>query len=408
MVAKNVLILTYWSYKDALIQTYTLPYVRMIKRHLPDRSRIYLLTLEQPRFVMSGDEARQVTEELSSEGIHLIRVNHSKFGLKAAIKWMGLTARLAALCYRKKITRIHAWCTPAGAAGYMLSTLLRIPLIIDSYEPHAEAMVENGTWSKNSAAFKILFLFEKLQSRRAQVVIAAAQGMRHYAKEKYGVSFRRFYVKPACVDLNKFSVAQAKDPILLEEYDLRDKIVCVYAGKIGGIYLEREIFDFLKAASDHWGDRFRALMLTDADPTIVRRLAANSKFDTRNIIVKFVEHKDVPRHLSLGDFAINPVKPVPTKRFCTSVKDGEYWAIGLPVAIPPDISDDSSIISENRIGSVITDFTLEAYRRSICEIDELLKQHSREELSGKIRDVAVRHRNYSRADEIYKEIYGAP
>ena len=30
----NVLVLTYWSYKDALIQTYTLPYVRIIQKNL--------------------------------------------------------------------------------------------------------------------------------------------------------------------------------------------------------------------------------------------------------------------------------------------------------------------------------------------------------------------------------------
>src|SRR5262245_38217110 len=29
----NILALTYWDYRDALIQTYTLPYLRMIRKH---------------------------------------------------------------------------------------------------------------------------------------------------------------------------------------------------------------------------------------------------------------------------------------------------------------------------------------------------------------------------------------
>jgi len=51
MKNKNVLILTYWSYHDALIQTYTLPYVRIIKKYLPAKSKIFLVTLEQKKLV---------------------------------------------------------------------------------------------------------------------------------------------------------------------------------------------------------------------------------------------------------------------------------------------------------------------------------------------------------------------
>lgn len=403
----NVLVLTYWSYRDALIQTYTLPYVRMIRKQLPASCRIYLLTLEQARLKMSEDETERVVAELKREGIHLITFKHSKFGLKAMLMWSLFITRLFALCLRERIAFIHAWCTPAGAAGVILSIVTRRPLIIDSYEPHAEAMVENGSWRANSLAFKILFFLEKLQSRRARTVIATARGMRDYAREKYGARFDSFYVKPACVDLDKFSPARIKDTALVAEHDLDGKIVCVYAGKIGGIYLEREIFDLFKAASDYWGgEKFRALLLTDAEPERVRRLAAESDFAMERLIVKFVEHKDVPRYLGLGDFAINPVKPVPTKRFCTSIKDGEYWALGLPVVIPPNISDDSDIIAENRIGSVIAGFTPESYLRSIREIDALLNEHSKEELSNKIRRVAVKHRSFADAEKIYEEIYG--
>ena len=402
----NILVLTYWSYKDALIQTYTLPYVRMIRRQLPAENRIYLLTLEQASRQMSEEETRKVIADLAREGIRLISFKHSKFGLKAAIKWSLFIPRLAALCARTQIASIHAWCTPAGAAGVILSFITRRPLVIDSYEPHAEAMVENGSWRANSFAFKILFFLEKLQSRRARAVIATARGMRDYARERYGARFDSFYVKPACVDLNKFSPARVKDSALVAEYRLDGKIVCVYAGKIGGIYLEREIFDLFKVASDYWDDRFRVILLTDADPERVRRLSTESGFATENLIVKFVEHKDVPRYLSLGDFAINPVKPVPTKRYCTSIKDGEYWALGLPVVIPRDISDDSDIIAENQIGSVIEDFTSESYLRSIREIDALLSNHSRDELIDRISRVAVEHRNFRDAEKIYEEIYG--
>jgi hypothetical protein len=135
----------------------------------------------------------------------------------------------------------------------------------------------------------------------------------------------------------------------------------------------RKRFSTFKAGSDYWGDKFRVLLLTDISEAKVRELSLNSGLDSQVVISKFVEHKDVPKHLALGDFAINPVKPVPTKQYCTSIKDGEYWAMGLPVVIPPNISDDSAIIKEHEIGAIIEELNRDGYLKAIKEIDEMLK-----------------------------------
>ena len=45
--ARNILVLTYWSYSDALIQAYTLPYLRIMLRVLPPGSKVHLVTLEK-------------------------------------------------------------------------------------------------------------------------------------------------------------------------------------------------------------------------------------------------------------------------------------------------------------------------------------------------------------------------
>ena len=154
---KNILILTYWSYKNALIQSYTLPYVRIIKKNLPEQSKIFLLTIEQGLFKMSDNEWDEESTKLKQEGIHLIRIKYDHFGIKMILRMVTLFFSLKKLIKTESINRIHAWCTPAGALGYFLSLFTRKPLIIDSYEPHAEAMVENGSWSRSSIKFKLLF-----------------------------------------------------------------------------------------------------------------------------------------------------------------------------------------------------------------------------------------------------------
>ncbi len=250
---KNILVLTYWSYHDALIQAYTLPYVKIIADVLPDDSKIFLFTL---------DKEKSANPNISDK-IQNISARYYPFGIRALIHWCFNFIRLFYIIKKNRITHIHCWCTPAGAAGYILSKLTGANLVLDSYEPHAEAMVENGEWSKSKFSFKLLFWLEKKQSKRARFVIAAASGMQFYAKEKYGLTISNFFVKPACVNLEKFSHLNIKNKSLLVDLKLENKIVCVYAGKFGGIYLKEEVFEFYQTCYQYWKDDFVALILTN-------------------------------------------------------------------------------------------------------------------------------------------------
>lgn len=399
----NILILTYWSYDDALIQTYTLPYLKIIRNNAPPDSRIILLTMEKSS---STDAASaRIRQELQPFGIDWMAGRYRPFGIIAAMGWLVLMCRLLFTVFRNRISMIHCWGTPAGAAGTILSWLSQMKVTIDSYEPHAEAMVENGTWKRNSLPFRLLFAFEKYQTRRATYLIAAHEGMRGYALEKFGVDVKHMLVKPACVDLALFDDSKAKDSDLLQSLNLVDKIVCVYAGKLGGIYLDNEVFDFLKEAHLRWGDRFRALLLTSHREEEINGYCQSAGLDRSIIVARFVPHNEIPKYIGLGDFALTPVKPVPTKRYCTPIKDGEYWAMGLPVVIPDGISNDSEIIRTNGIGAVLDRLDVKAYRDALNTIDTLLA-HPREALRKKIRTIASTYRSFAIAEQVYKKIYG--
>ena len=122
------------------------------------------------------------------------------------------------------------------------------------------------------------------------------------------------------------------------------------------------------------------------------------------IVTRFVPHQEVPRYLGLADFALTPVKPVPTKRYCTPIKDGEYWAMGLPVVIPANISDDSDIIEREGIGAVLKRLDAESYRAALDIMESLLAM-PKDQLRKKIRDVAIRYRSYAIAEEVYRLVY---
>ncbi|MGV3637970.1 MAG: glycosyltransferase [Flavobacteriales bacterium] len=395
---RSILVLTYWSFDDALVQTYTLPYLRLIRAVLPPGSTIHLVTLEKK----AAPGVREVEPGIQVHAFRYVPFGLRAFGMIATVLWNGIK-----LIRRHGVDTIHAWCTPAGMLGHWLSVLTGKPLIIDSYEPHAEAMVENGTWRREGLAFKLLFWSERVQSRRATVLIAAAEGMKDYAALKYGVTDKRFHVKPACVDLDRFSYADRKDPVLLRELGLEGKLVGVYAGKFGGIYLDREVFAFIRVARAYWGDRFHMLLLTGHSADELAPMMKAEGLPRELFTLRFVPHAEVPRYMGLGDLAITPVRSVPTKRYCTPIKDGEYWALGLPVVITPDISDDSRIIADHGIGAVLSGLGDEHYRSAVERIDHLLRGSDRQALYARIRPIAEEYRNYNKAKAIYQSIYGS-
>jgi glycosyltransferase involved in cell wall biosynthesis len=396
---RSILVLTYWPFDDALIRTYTLPYLRLMREALPPGSTIRLITLEKVRRSFSPVEVEQ--------GIIHHPLPYERFGARGMLV-MGMNLfRAWRLMKRYRVDGLHAWCTPAGAIGYLLSMLTGKPLVVDSYEPHAEAMVENGTWPAGGLAYRLLFALERAQSHRAQHLIAAATGMEDYARSRYGLTGRTLFVKPACVDLEAFSARNRKDPALLRELGSEGKLVALYAGKFGGIYLDQEVFDFLRVARDHWGERLHVLLLTGHSAEELEPRMKKAGLPRDMFTIRFVKHQDMPMHVGLADFALTPVKPVPTKRYCTPVKDGEYWAMGLPVVITPGISDDSKIIADTGQGVVLEGLHPEAYRKAVLRIDHLLSTTTPEERFSAIRALAEQHRSFDRARTIYQEIYGS-
>jgi glycosyltransferase involved in cell wall biosynthesis len=399
MRKENILVLTYWSFNSALIQTYTLPYVYQIQKNISPDSRIFLLTLSENSGKNSAISKEQ-EEELLSRNINVINYNYERFGLLMTLRFSRIIPYLLFLIFRQRITILHSWCTPGGAIGYLLSIFSGRPLILDSFEPHAESMVETGTWKKKSFPFRILFTLEKLQLKRAKEVILTTPGMVEYSERAYHVKLKNYFVKPACVDLDHFD-PDKNYPNSIDSFS-DDNIVCVYAGKFGDLYLEKEVFDFFRIASEYWQGRFRVLLLTGHSDEEISAYCRASGFDRLFLEKRFVPHKDVPGYMKLGTFGICPMKPVPTKQYGTPIKNGEYWAMGLPVVITKNISVDSNIIEKENIGYVLESLTEKEYLKAVKKIDELIRETG---LKYRIREIASKNRNFSISEKIYKAIY---
>lgn len=390
----KILFITQWQYDDALVQTYTLPYINIVKKIT--NANCYLVTTGK------GNNDTKLSER---GGINLIELPDPTKG--GRLQWFKNLSILNRFVKKEQIPVMHTWCTPAGAIGAILKMRNSgIKLVLDSVEPHAEAMVECKIWPKGGIKFRGLFFLEKLQFKKAEHLIFAATEMDKYVKNKFGLTVSGD-VKPACVDLSLFSDKLLKNSELLKKLGLDGKIVCVYAGKFGGFYLEDETFQFVKQCEEFWGkDKFRFLALSNATDEYMNEKMAKFNIQPETVVKLFVPYKEVAQYMGLADFAFSAYKPVPSKRYGTPIKNGEYWALGLPVVIPPNISDDSAIIEKHNAGAILRGFSKEDYMKSISQIDSITKGKTRDEIYKTIRSLAEQYRNFSIAEQVYKSIYG--
>lgn len=401
----NILVITYWSFNEPLTQAATLPYLSMMKS-ASGEDKVHLMTLEKEQFIIPKEEEAAIRVDLEAQGIQWIHKKYHKFGLRAMLAFSSNLLFLMRYCRKHKIDVLHAFGSPAATSAHLLHRLTGIKYVIDSYEPHAESMVENGSWRRNSLAYILLKNFEHYQARKATAVVATTDGMKDYAAKTYGHIPAAFVTKPACVDLNLFkptySLAISRSDLQIPTEDR----VCVYAGKVGGIYLREEIFDFFDACHKHWNGAFSVLLLSDMQESEMLGLLEGKSIPREKIHLKFAPHAEVPNYLALADFAINPVKPVPSKRYCTSIKDGEYWAMGLPVVIPAGISDDSDLIRKEQIGVVLDELNTPAYEKAAASLDQILQRENPSLLRNKIRQIAHEKRGLHIAEYGYQKLYG--
>jgi glycosyltransferase involved in cell wall biosynthesis len=395
---KNILVITYWSLDNALIHTYTLPYLKKIQTCLETDAKIYLLSLSPPG-TLKKENNRAFVNRMANENIEIINFTYYPFGLRMMFTFLFMFPYLVFFSLFKKIKVLHAWCTPGGAIAWPISILTGKALVLDSFEPHAQSMLEAGTWKKNGLNFRALFLLEKLQLKRAKEVICAAEGMAEHSQRVYGIKKERYFVKPAGVDLGLFDPEQLP---ALDKKPVLNKHVCVYAGKFGGIYLSKEVFDFFKVAYEFWNKDFTVLLLSHHSMEEIQDFCHASGLPVNCVQLVHVTHKEVPAYLALASFAITPVKPMPSKLFCSPIKDGEYWAMGLPVVITKNISVDSRIIHDNAIGYVLQDFTEQEYLKALKTIEEIQKTNG---LRQKIREIAKKQRTFDLSKTIYQTIY---
>jgi glycosyltransferase involved in cell wall biosynthesis len=385
--------LGYWPASEVLTQAVILPRLKILSE-LPAVSSVVFFSIERAPAPVTPVHIPNVTHIPlhSKPGKNLLLTKLSDF--------VDLPVQISGYLKESGIDLLICNSPLAGAIGYLVHRRITVPFMVECYEPHADYMLESGVWKFWDVRFLILKFFEKKQKRFADKLLTVSH---HYSEKlrREGVPKEKIKLLPNTVALNDFAFDQDQRRAKRNELSIASTdVVGIYAGKFKDIYYYSEAFDLFAEAFRFFGSSFYLIILSSYDQDDIRKNLTKRGVPADRFFVGQVPHGNVPAYLSSADFAFSTIKPAPCRLYCCPVKDGEYWANGLPVLLEPGIGDDSDIIQKEG-GGVQLDMThpVEAFTK----LREFLKQ-GREGTAIPIQALAYKYRRMDLIKEVYTGI----
>ena len=393
----NLLYIGYWGIEDPLTRSTIDPHLEVLRTfHHVDR--IFLVTIERGNKPVRKASTRNkiIHCPLSSRFNRLPLIGK-------VLDFVLFQLHVSKVVRSEGIELIVARGALAGSLAYLVWRRTRVPFIVESFEPHAAYMLESGVWSRLGMRYQMQRVWEKRQQRAAVYLAPVSLNyLRHL--ERNGVPGSKLVLLPCTVDTQLFRFSVAERRRLRNELNYTDDaVVGVYVGKFGDIYLGSEAFDVFERTYCFFSSSFHILILTGQDPHPIRKEL--ERRGVANYTVRYVPHDEVPGMLSAADFAFSLVRPSPSKQFCSPIKNGEYWANGLPILSTRGIGDDSRILEESNVGATFSPNDEESLRDALIRIGNLVRA-GREELNESVAALASKHRGRELIRQAYNVLLG--
>lgn len=307
------------------------------------------------------------------------------------------------LVHHHGIDVVIARGAPAGSLAYLSFRKTGVPFIVESFEPHAEYMRENGVWSRIDFRYLYQRKWEEKQKRFALGLMPVSDAYRTQLVNK-GVSPNNAITVPCAVNPSLFFVDGKKRMIMREKYNIADdEIVGVYAGKFGGLYLKEATFTLYRAAFHYFKSFFLVILAPPEYHDWIWQQLQRVECPLSRVIVEHATHQAVPDYLNMSDFGFATYKSRPSHKFLSPVKLAEFWACGLPVVLTKGTGDESSFVEEETAGVLFDpdDMNVDSLHR-LFEL--LARTMARRNIRTTIARLALSARSPGKAADAYRHL----
>ena len=397
----RILFLGYWGLHDGLTVSTIFPHLRILQER-PDVEAVRLVTIERGAEAQAeltfapGFEAGKISFEplRSRPGRNVI--------LNKIEDFTRFPNELAKQVAEFRPDFMLARGTPAGSLAYLVWQKTKLPFYVESYEPHADYMLDSGVWGRYDPRYLFQRHWETKQKELALGLMPVAENYRQQLIRE-GVPAGRVVTVPCSVNADAFAFdAGARARVRQRLGWPAEAVVGVYVGKFGGIYYDEEAFEVFKMAAEYFGPAFRLLLLTPLPAGVVQNRLASVGLSPAQTYVAKVPFVEVPEFLSAADFAFGLHRPT---LFVSPIKHGEYWANGLPIFLSDGVGDDSEIIKKEGGGAI---FNLDRPISVSEALGNVAQQMAQPGYRQRVRHLAERHRSIELSRQAYAYFFGVP
>ncbi|WP_157807235.1 glycosyltransferase family protein [Hymenobacter chitinivorans] len=384
-----------------------LPFMQHAGRQQPD-IRLHLITYEQEEYALTEEQAAQMRAYLAADNIewHPLKWHSGRFKLlKKAFDLLSGFLLVLKLRISPGARSIAALGTVAGAFAFVMAKLLGLRYYGFQYEPHSEFMRDCHVWPETSIAYRGLHYLERVSGMQADILSTGTVHMMNRMKE-WGTK-AEVYKLPSCVDETKIFFRPDGRARVRANYNIAaDKQVILYLGKFGGIYYDREIAVLFRVFHQQNPELHFLIVSPDLPAHIAGLMQAEGLPETSYTITRS-PYEQVQEYISAADFGLVAVPSLPSQKFRSPIKVGEYLCCGLPYLVCAGVSEDDLVAEKYDVGVVVNDFSEAEALRVYPRVEQLLNAE-KTALRAKCRAAGIAYRGLSQylttADHIFAQL----
>ena len=367
----KILYITYNGLCQPLGQSQVIPYLVGLSKH---GYKCTVLSFEHHYEKDFAKEYQKVKAQLDSAGIGWISLKYHKNPkfFSSIYDIMHGTFTVFIFFLQQPFYAVHARGYVPAMVGLVLKKVLHTQLIFDMRGLMPDEKVDADQWIRSDLSYNITKRAEKRLLKNADAIIVLTDKIKTYLKAFTYIN-APLTVIPTCVDNNRFPPREeTKRDMTRKELGVSNKTVIVYSGSLGTWYMFEKMVEFFKTINRLNKNTF-FLILNKNEHNYARQMLEKHNISVTDYALKAVNPDEVYRYLWASDIGIFFIKPGFAKQASSPTKLGEYLSCGLPIIANDGIGDVEDVLLHNEIGSILYNFSEDAYNKVFQQATELLK-----------------------------------
>lgn len=386
---------------DPLGQSQVLPYLTGLSQ---EGYEFHLISFEKKDRLEK--HRKHIQKMCDDAGISWHPQDYSFGGLRRNIKQVRRMIKVSEYLFdRHKFDLIHCRSYISALAGLKLKYKYYIPFVFDMRGFWADERVDGKLWDLKNPLYKLIFKYFKRKEKEFVLKADAIVSLTSAGKEEmktwhYGEIENKTSVIPCCVDLDLFNSTHA---IPEDRSAIRERLgigssesVLGYVGSIGTWYMLDEMLDFYNIYRKK-NQQSIFLFISGENREKILNVSRRKNIPDNEIIVTSVTHDQVARHIAAFDLSVFFILPSYSKKASSPTKQGELMAMGIPLVCNAGVGDTAEIVERYHAGSVVHEFSEEAYERALIELSRFDRNTS---ISG-----AQEYFSLDHGVKLYQDIY---